>query len=213
MRLALAFGVVAFAVAGAGYVHERRVTLELPTCAREGQLNGPPRNCVYSGPPMIVTQRPSWQDPAAVLLVLAGLAAAVILLKARWSPPVVRPKSSSVTTGGPYIPGAGDDHEQGRAARVADRRARNLERFRDEWGHRTDEKVAAALASPPERKVGLLVIRLVAAIDGLEEALRRVEKLTWALVALGEACRKGQALDASQVRQSPDESRGRRDGQ
>ena len=83
MRLAAAIAVIAVAFAAAVYVHQRHVWVELPTCVSQGQFSGPPHNCVYGSRSVIVRQHPSWEDPAAVLASLGGLAVAAGILTAR----------------------------------------------------------------------------------------------------------------------------------
>lgn len=64
MRMALAIAVIAVAWAAAIYVHQRHFVTD--NC---GYL--PDSNCGS------VTHHPSWEDPAAVLLALGGVAVAV----------------------------------------------------------------------------------------------------------------------------------------
>ena len=64
MRLAAAIAVVAVAWSAAVYVHQRVIySPPTPICA------GSPFSCAR--------QHPSWEDPAAVLIALGGLAVAV----------------------------------------------------------------------------------------------------------------------------------------
>lgn len=79
-----------------------------------------------------------------------------------------------------------DAEEQERLARVAEDRARNVERLRGEYGSLSDEELIAGLIPTPEYVMVQVVMtmRLIAAIGGLQTALKRAEKLTWALVLL-----------------------------
>lgn len=79
-----------------------------------------------------------------------------------------------------------EDSEQERLARVAERRARNVERYRREYGDLTDEEVIADLIPTTDEAMAPVVMmaRLIAAIGNLQKALRRVEYLTWGLIAL-----------------------------
>jgi hypothetical protein len=92
VRLAAVISVIAVAWASALYVHQRHVTTTTP-----GQGNPKPV-CVgscYAGAPVLgytggtparsVVSHPSWEDPAAVLISLGGLAVAAGILTARRS--------------------------------------------------------------------------------------------------------------------------------
>jgi hypothetical protein len=95
MRLAAGIAVLAIALPAALWIHQRRVSLPpirvpaqaqqtSPTITCPGRL--PTLRCVlrsHTPPPETTTlvpggaEHPSWEDPAALLLALGGLAAAV----------------------------------------------------------------------------------------------------------------------------------------
>lgn len=76
MRLAAAIAVVAVAWAAALYVHQRHpLHTFTPSCVSKG-TGFDPYTCVNLDTEVERTH-PSWEDPAAVLLALGGLAVAV----------------------------------------------------------------------------------------------------------------------------------------
>jgi hypothetical protein len=91
VRLATALAVIAVAWAAALYVHQRRVTVHVPA------RGNPKPSCVgscyepgaivlgYTGgtPASSYVTHPSWEDPAAVLLALGGVAVAVGIVSYR----------------------------------------------------------------------------------------------------------------------------------
>ncbi len=81
---------------------------------------------------------------------------------------------------------APDAEEQERLARVAERQTRNVERLGREYGSLSDEELIAGLipTAEPVMVPVVMTMRLITAIGGLQNALKRAEKLTWALVAL-----------------------------
>lgn len=76
--------------------------------------------------------------------------------------------------------------ERQRLARVAERRTRNVERYRQEWGALTDEEVIAELIPTADHVMAQVAMthRLNTSIGDLRGALKRAERLTWALVLL-----------------------------
>jgi hypothetical protein len=88
MRYALAIAVIAVAWAAALYVHQRRVTVTYPA-RTPNQVN--PAECsdyrpggagseycaAFAEPASTVRRHPTWEDPAALLIALGGLAVAV----------------------------------------------------------------------------------------------------------------------------------------
>jgi hypothetical protein len=71
VRLAIAIGVIAIALAGALYLHQRQVLV--------GVVPSPGYNSLYADPTggVAVYQHPAWEDPLAVLVALGGIAVAV----------------------------------------------------------------------------------------------------------------------------------------
>ncbi len=74
MRLAAAIGVAAVTWAAAVYIHQRH------TQKPYGVTGSPPQG--------YIRVHPSWEDPAAVLLALGGLAVAAGILTARRGSPL-----------------------------------------------------------------------------------------------------------------------------
>ena len=78
MRLALAIGVIAVALAGAVYIHQRHVWRTYPAVRQictPGQGGG--TFCTPATPAGRERVHPSWDDPVAVLIGLGGIAIAV----------------------------------------------------------------------------------------------------------------------------------------
>jgi hypothetical protein len=80
VRLVAAIGVIAVGLAAAVYVHERRTANPKYTAA-VAYCNKQPNGCTSIDVPQRV--RPSWDDPAAVLLSIGGIAVAAGILTAR----------------------------------------------------------------------------------------------------------------------------------
>jgi hypothetical protein len=71
MRYAIAIGVIAIALAGAVYVHQRHITRTIVVATSSSGL--PYAQTGYSEEGF----HPAWEDPVAVLIALGGLAVAV----------------------------------------------------------------------------------------------------------------------------------------
>ena len=78
MRLALAIGVIAVALAGAVYIHQRHAWQTYPavpqTCTPQ---SGGGTFCTPAIPARRTRVHPSWEDPVAVLLGIGGIAVGV----------------------------------------------------------------------------------------------------------------------------------------
>jgi hypothetical protein len=74
MRHALALAVIAVAWSSALFVHQRNVTVWVP--AKTAASSGYPGRAIYLGTLAPTQAHPSWEDPAAVLVALGGLAVA-----------------------------------------------------------------------------------------------------------------------------------------
>jgi hypothetical protein len=86
VRLAIAIGVIAVTLAAAVYVHERRVSCFGGHRLPHGQcrvLATDPAGATMDVPASLIRGRPSWENPAAVLLAIGGLAVAAGILTAR----------------------------------------------------------------------------------------------------------------------------------
>jgi hypothetical protein len=79
-----------------------------------------------------------------------------------------------------------ESEEQERLRRVAERRALNLSRYQSEYGDLSDEEVIADLYPTTDEAMApvVMTVRLNASLSGLRDDLKRLEKLTWALLAL-----------------------------
>ena len=82
MRLAAAIAVIAVALAAAVYVHQRHTWQSITPLGCSPYAD---RNCSTS-----IAQHPSWEDPAAVLIAVGGIAVAAGILTTR-RPNFVKP--------------------------------------------------------------------------------------------------------------------------
>jgi hypothetical protein len=71
VRIVLAIGIIAVALAGAVYVHQRHIIEGDPTQSTSGG------SVYFGGTSAAHSVHPSWEDPVAVFIALAGLAGAV----------------------------------------------------------------------------------------------------------------------------------------
>jgi hypothetical protein len=76
--------------------------------------------------------------------------------------------------------------EQERLKRIAEQRALNLSRYQREYGDLSDEEVIADLYPTTDEAMApvVMTVRLNASLSGLRDDLKRLEKLTWALILL-----------------------------
>lgn len=72
VRLAIAIGVIAVALAGAVFIHQRHTYISYCPSTEPGYCSGADPINLLTRP-----QHPSWEDPVAVLIGLGGIAVAV----------------------------------------------------------------------------------------------------------------------------------------